>query len=244
MDAKTIRQELSKLASPENKKNYERYFKGVLKFIGLKGPQTKEVFKRLWPCIKQMSLEQQINLGIQLIKSKFSEEKSFGIRLLGKNAKLLEPSILSTIYDLFDTHVYDWATCDGISSKVIGEMLRKDNSVAKIIVKWKDSPKTWAKRSAAISFLKVARFGKHNKDIIKVCSTIVKDPARFVQLGNGWVLRELSLADLTLVVNFIKKNYNYFSREGLRYAIEKMKPGLKKELLNYKKKKKNLVNVS
>ena len=70
MNAKTIRQELSKIANPEVKKNYERYFKGVIKFIGLKGPENEKVFKKLWPEIKQMSLQQQINISLQLIKSK------------------------------------------------------------------------------------------------------------------------------------------------------------------------------
>jgi hypothetical protein len=46
-------------------------------------------------------------------------------------------------------------------------------------------------------------------------------------------LRELSLHDLKLVVDFIKKNYRHFSREGLRYAIEKMDNKLKKQLMDY-----------
>jgi len=62
----------------------------------------------------------------------------------------------------------------------------------------------------------------------------VRDSQRFVQLGVGWVLRELSLADHDLVVNFIKSNYAYFSREGLRYAIEKMSGAQRTKLLSHK----------
>ena len=36
------------------------------------------------------------------------------------------------------------------------------------------------------------------------------------------------------MVNFIKDNYHHFSREGLRYAIEKMESEMKKSLLGYK----------
>jgi hypothetical protein len=43
---------------------------------------------------------------------------------------------------------------------------------------------------------------------------------------------------LDLVVNFIKKYYESFSREGLRYAIEKMAPELRKTLLSYQIKSK------
>ncbi len=35
------------------------------------------------------------------------------------------------------------------------------------------------------------------------------------------------------MVAFIKQNYASFSREGLRYAIEKMKDPLRKQLMNY-----------
>jgi len=83
--------------------------------------------------------------------------------------------------------------------------------------------------------VKLARFGDHTQSIIEICETCVKSPERFVQLGNGWVLRELSRADLNLVVSFIKKNYSHFSREGLRYAIEKMDEKLRQKLLKYNK---------
>ena len=49
----------------------------------------------------------------------------------------------------------------------------------------------------------------------------------------SWVLRELSLADLSGVKMFIKNNYEYISREGLRYAIEKMNGQDKAKLLAY-----------
>jgi len=63
----------------------------------------------------------------------------------------------------------------------------------------------------------------------------IKNNERFVQLGAGWVLREMSLSDLDRVVAFIKDNYDKFSREGLRYAVEKMPQLLKKELMDYNK---------
>lgn len=48
------------------------------------------------------------------------------------------------------------------------------------------------------------------------------------------MMRELSLSDLEGVQEFIRKNYDHFSREGLRYAIEKMNEKDRKKLLSYK----------
>jgi len=75
---------------------------------------------------------------------------------------------------------------------------------------------------------------RYNDEIIKICSTCVKNPERFVQLGVGWVLRELSLANLELVNEFLTDNFEYFSREGLRYAIEKMTAKDKQKWMKYK----------
>ena len=59
----------------------------------------------------------------------------------------------------------------------------------------------------------------------------MKNDERFVQLGLGWVLRELYLADRDLVLSFLAAHYGELSREGLRYAIEKMPAELQMRLL-------------
>jgi 3-methyladenine DNA glycosylase AlkD len=71
--------------------------------------------------------------------------------------------------------------------------------------------------------------------LLEIATQVIRNEHRFPQLGAGWLLRELSVADENAVIEFIKENYNLFSREGLRYAIEKMDTGLRKELLSYGK---------
>jgi 3-methyladenine DNA glycosylase AlkD len=82
-----------------------------------------------------------------------------------------------------------------------------------------------------VTFVKVARFGQHNEEVIAVCGRVVRNPERFAQLGAGWALRELSLADRDRVVEFLRSHYACVSREGLRYAIEKMPASLQRRLL-------------
>lgn len=230
-----IHQEISKIAKKENKQNYERYFKNVIKFYGLKTPDLKEIFKKIWPDIKKYDLNNQISLAFELFQSDYSEDKSLAIKILDKNSKYLPLTIISDLERIIDKHVYDWATCDMLSGRVLRYLIVRDKNVVKQIINWKKAKNNWRNRAAAVSFVNLARHGDYNKEIIEICQTNIKNPERFVQLGTGWVLRELSLADLDLVVSFIKKNYRYFSREGLRYAIEKMNSKLKKELLEFKK---------
>ncbi len=71
-----------------------------------------------------------------------------------------------------------------------------------------------------------------------MCKECLKYEERFNQLGVGWLLREMSVADQEGVVSLIEENKKLFIREGLRYAVEKMPKELKEELLAIDKPKK------
>jgi len=176
-----------------------------------------------------------MELSTALLSSNYLEEKEFGIKILQKNHKILKLDDIKTISTYFKkNYVHNWATCDSLSGKVIHELIKANNvDVISEIHTWKNSDNLWQQRASCVSFVKTARFGTNKDKIMDICSTCVKSPERFVQLGNGWLLRELSLYDLELVVNFIKENYQNFSREGLRYAIEKMNNSLRNSLLSY-----------
>jgi 3-methyladenine DNA glycosylase AlkD len=73
-------------------------------------------------------------------------------------------------------------------------MIKQDVRVAQYLQAWKDSTNVWKQRAACVSFVKLARHGKFNDDILGICAQTVRNPYRFVQLGTGWVLRELWLA--------------------------------------------------
>lgn len=230
-----LHQEFEKQASLENKKQSEAYFKGVISFYGLKGPQLKDIWKIWWPEVKQEASDLQIELAFELMQSDFAEDKNMATLILNKNHKNLAVEKMRDLEQMIDREVYDWATCDCLCGKVLRHLIERDRAFAKRIVIWKKASGIWRKRAAAVSFVNLARHGDFNSEIIEICTEIIRDPERFVQLGAGWVLRELSLADLVLVVDFIKKNYDYFSREGLRYALEKMDEGVRRELLDLKK---------
>lgn len=233
---KRIRKKLADGGNKENSEQSAKYFKHVLKFHGVKTPRLKDIFKDIYDAhIKSLDLNDQLELACDLIASKYGEEKRFGVEILLKNVKRLDKGHVKRIEKLFENDVYDWGTCDGLAGMLFGRMIKRDPTVSEVIHPWKDSSNMWKQRASCVSFVPVARFGEFNDLIVDIVSACVKNDERFVQLGAGWVLRELSLADLDLVVEFIKKNYKRFSREGLRYAIEKMNPERKKELMGYGK---------
>jgi 3-methyladenine DNA glycosylase AlkD len=225
-----IQLKLQKIADEKTRISAENYLKGSV-MRGIKSPKILEVYKKFKIKIQKLNKNEIISLSINLLKSKYFEDKRFGIQILSDNIKILDKKFIESLFDYFDVYIKEWATCDVLSSKVISKLILKDNSIINIMIVWSNSNKFWAKRASIISFVNLVKKGNYDNVIIEICQNLIINDFRFIQLGVGWCLRNLSIKNLDLVINFIKKNYEYFSREGLRYTVEKMKPDLRKKIL-------------
>ena len=160
-----------------------------------------------------------------------------GVYLLGVPANLKkiqdEPQVIETLGGFVERYVNDWATCDTLSSQVVRKLISAKPEYAPMVQSWSRSSYDWKQRASCISFVVLAKHGEYNEVILDIAVHVIQNQERFPQLGVGWVLRELSLADGDAVVGFIKEHYGQFTREGLRYAIEKMDKTLQKQLLKY-----------
>lgn len=230
-----IRKILVRASDSQTAAGYERYFKEVIRFHGLKTPALRAVAADLHnSALKHLPFEKRWELAGELFASEFAEEKSIAIDILRRDLKKLQISHLKSLATIIDRHVYDWGTSDSLSGKVIGRMIRADHSLAESLRSWKNSSCLWRQRSACVSFVNMARHGQFDDLILDICKSCIRNPERFVQLGAGWVLREMTLSDRDRTIAFIKKHYRHFSREGLRYAIEKLPDDQRQELLQYR----------
>lgn len=241
--ADTMKEMFMKNGSQSEAKQHEKIMKGAVKSRGLRVPLIKETFNEFYK--SHLSGEPstvQLCVGYRLLSSKYFDEKYACTMVLEKNIKALGINFfLNGDFEVFlRRYIYEWSTCDTFSSRIVNTLLKKDINIVDVLVKWKNLPDAsiWMLRCCCVSLVKVARFGKLNEKIIDICSTCVKNSERFVQLGAGWVLRELSRANTKLVVRFLRENIAFVSREGLRYAVEKMPPELRSELVEYKIKSK------
>lgn len=226
------RRRLKAQATPAVEAGYERYFKGALTFHGVRGPAVKALSKELLPALDGASADDILCEAFALVAAPFAEEKQIGIAILYKHRKKLPRGFVARLEPVFDESVADWATCDGICGRVLRYQLKGDAAALKRIVGWSRSINPWRQRAAAVSFVNEARHGAYNEEILVVCENAVSNPDRFVQLGVGWVLRELYLANADIVLAFLGRHHRELSREGLRYAIEKMPKSLQQRLLD------------
>jgi 3-methyladenine DNA glycosylase AlkD len=227
----TLKRLLAERADPKVKASYEWYFKGTLPFVGVKMPGIRSVFRDAQPLLRDMPVDRVIADAFTLLRARHGEEKQLGVMTLHRVRKQLPADFVRRLEPVFDTSVKEWGSCDAVSGRILRHLVVSRPSDRKRIVAWSRSRNTWRQRAAAVAFVNEARHGHHTRDIMTVCERIVRTPERFTQLGMGWVLRELWLAEPELVVGFLRRHYPQISREGLRYAIEKMPAALQGQLL-------------
>lgn len=229
-----IENELYRISSKEDKIILEKYFKNQIQFIWVKWPWIKNVFKDNKKNIVLLSNTEQNQLWFEFLQSKLFEMKQIWVCLFENKYKTLDEEFLYKIEKILKTDIKDWWNCDTLSSRVMWNMIRNKWEYANIIVKWSKKENTRLQRSSCVSFVKNAKLWTFNKEIIQICNNVIKNPERFAQLWAWWLLRELSLVEKKQVIKFIKDNYSLFSREWLRYAIEKMDNEEKRILLDFK----------
>ncbi len=114
---------------------------------------------------------------------------------------------------------------------------RHGEKAAREIVKWRSAKNPWLKRMSIVAFVGHARKGDKSfegalKLILDTASVVVKSDHRFHQTGVGWVIREVYKGSPQMAAKFIDRHLKYFSREGLRYAIEKMPEKTRRKYLS------------
>lgn len=247
--ASSIVSALKAAANPTKAQGTAKYFKHVCEFHGVstKGVQeiTKAHLDQVRDLVASEGRQPLYDLVKELIPSKHHEEKQIiswmmNLVLEKKPFKLAKGDLDFLGTEVFDKrHAYDWATVDTLCGRVLHYVLLNDGNssdspASQELKMWAQTKNNdWKQRASCVAFVKLAKHGKHDDVIIEIASHCVQNPERFVQLGCGWMLREMFLSDPERVVEFITSNYGFFSREGLRYAIEKMDDKLRSDLLAY-----------
>jgi 3-methyladenine DNA glycosylase AlkD len=223
---------LSSRADPVVRRNYEWYFQGAVRFIGLKTPEIRKVTREVEPLLRSRPVADLVAECFRLLRSPYAEEKHVAIALLGRNVHRLPPGFLAVFEPVFDATVHDWGACDHIASRILRQRLVATRRDRARIVGWRLASHPWRQRAAAVAFVQEARHGRYTREILTVCRALAQNHDRFVQLGMGWLLRELSLADRTRTLRFLARHYPRINREALRYAVEKLPAGVRRKVLN------------
>jgi len=226
-----VRRRLQSVASRQVKQGAEAYFKHQVRFLGVKTPGLRAVARDLWPAFGAQPIGRQTDQALGLLHSPYMEERQVGVELLYRARHRIPDRTVIRLEPVFDKVVSEWGTCDGIAGRFLRPLVHRSPWVRARMLTWSRSANSWRQRAAAVAFVTEARHGTHNATILRICGNLIRNPDRFTQLGMGWVLREVSLADRDAVTRFLTAHLFLLRREALRYAIEKMPKGEARRLL-------------
>jgi len=225
---------LEAAATARSRTFWERYLKGAAAFRGVPMAGIRRAVHRWWAADggAQLPVGAQKALALRLFAGRYCEDKLAGTLLL---QELLLPELrmadLEDLGALFDEgHIADWNTCDWFCVKVLGSLVARDlpdRRCAGAIAAWRGSKVLWRRRASNVAFVNLARRGEANfpgftRLMLETCAVTVRSPERFAQTGAGWLLRELASAERGAVLSFTRAHLASMSREGVRYAVERM----------------------
>lgn len=226
-----LRAALEARATPAQKASAEAYFKGALPFLGVKGPEIGEVFDGAKARLAAMSPSARFSLATELLDQDPAELRHLGILTLGREVKRLPADWLATVRPLVERRATNWGTADAFAGRVMRFRLPVEADRAALVA-WRHAESPWLRRIACVAFVNEARKGLYADEIREVVPAALALDHRFAQLGAGWLLRERWRAAPAEVEAFLRTHGSAMRREAVRYAVEKMPPGLRAQMMD------------
>lgn len=230
--AKTIETALKAHADPERARQMARYFrtgKGEYgegdRFLGIPVPAQRAIARR-------HAREAGRDDVIDLLASEWHEARLTGIFLLvhlfdaarrkGGGQEWLDLYLSQT------QGMNNWDLVDSGAYKVLGTwLLDCDRSVLHRLAA---SENLWENRIAMIATLAFIRRGEVD-DTLRLAERFLTHPHDLMHKAAGWMLREAWVRNPTKVETFLWRHHDKMPRTMLRYAIEKMPEGRRREFL-------------
>lgn len=154
--------------------------------------------------IRDLDLQDKLDLATTLIRSGYGEQKSVALHVLQQVSSYFTPNR----FDLLDELVrglHGWSKIDSITGTVLKDVLeRHPKELIKLVERWNSDVDLWMRRASVVLFTrKVARSGKYNDVALRHCDNLKHDPQDMVRKGVGWALKDLMRCDKKRVLAYV-----------------------------------------
>ncbi|HZY24982.1 MAG TPA: DNA alkylation repair protein [Bacteroidales bacterium] len=227
----SIREELIQSANEKAKLSAERYFKGGIKLYGVITPEVSRISKSYFKNIEDKSKSNIFPLCEELWKSGFVEESIVACQWAYNIHREYIPVDFKVFDNWVKNYLNNWASCDTLCNHAVGTFVEMFPEYLTSLKEWAKSENRWVKRASAVSLIIPARNGMFLQDIFEIADILHLDKDDMVQKGYGWMLKAASQANQDEVFYYVMKRKATMPRTSLRYAIEKMSPELKAQVM-------------
>lgn len=228
-----LRKEFKKYDKPENKMNYQRWFKEKLKNpVGFRGPVIKKVAKEVFKHAKNIPKEDLLDSCEVLYESDRFGESGVASLWTAKISKQFIKSDFKRFESWLKKYVDNWGRCDTFCGGFFGELILQNPDLVAKTLKWAKSKNRWLRRASAVILIPSLKKGKQLDKAFEVADILLMDDDDMVQKGYGWMLKVAADKYQDKVYKYVLKHKAEMPRTALRYAIEKMPDKLRKKAMN------------
>lgn len=216
-----VREQLQAAANSEKAPQMQAYLKTEQAFYGVQAPIRKRLFSEAKKqfVIKDFAEYQQIIL--ELWHGSHREEMYQALEVAGRYKKFCNDEAIYLFEALLQSSS-NWDLVDWIAIGIVGDLIRKNRDLEAFLIKWRNDPNFWMRRSALIGQLK----HKQETNIQLLGETIemlMHEKEFFIRKAIGWSLREYAKTDPAWVIKFVAKNKDSLSGLSQREALKHLK---------------------
>ena len=228
-------EQVSGCSTPQVERRYHKHDEYIC--YGLKTADFRKMMKEYRSRFLELSLPNRLELALELLKTRIGELGHAGIYIFSISSDQLQPKhfpVLDAAADEFTS----WTHVDVLSTKVTPTLLfNYPEQMLDFLNEWNHSPNRFKRRASVVTFIqKVAKSGRFLDDALRLCENLVWDKEDIVRKGVGWTLK----VNMDYAYNRVLKYVKDLRRRGVSstitlYAIEKLPPDIRKEVLKIKK---------
>lgn len=213
-------------------KNYVGGGQSKLKFLDIKIPEVRRVFKEGFSFSDQAP-EKQWKIWDYVWKKSDTFEVMLLASYWAASRPFEETFAHHKVMLAWLARVDNWAHSDELSSHYVKFLEHAPEKLLPVFRKWNRSAKPWFKRQSMVGLLYYARSRKRTLPanlILDFVERHMNDEHYYVQKGVGWTLRECGNVYPRPTLKYLRKNAGRIPAAAWTAATEKLSPSTKKSL--------------
>lgn len=207
------------------------FFKEGIELYGVRVGTVRRIGRKYFRKIEPRDKKTVFDLGEELLKLEKQETRIIAFQWASGMSRDFELGDFVVFERWLKKYVSNWASCDGLCTGPLGELLVQYPQLIKKTVLWRKSKNRWVRRAAAVSLIKPVKKKQNLADVFKAADALLLDEDDMVQKGYGWMLKEASNVYRKEIFDFVMKRKDKMPRTALRYAIEKMPQSWRKRAM-------------
>jgi len=227
-----ILREIAKNDRPENRINYQQFFKEKLKEpVGLKAPVLRKISSHCFKEVRTLPAADILDLCDALLASGKRYMRFFAFEWALKVKSQYTKPDFKRFESWLKKYVEGWGSCDHLCCGPLGHIVAMYPELVRKTKPWIKSPSQWLRRAAAVSLIVPVRRNMLLDEVFDTADRLLTDGEDLVQKGYGWMLKEASNVYQKEVFAYVMRHKDRMPRTALRYAIEKMPPAMRKKAM-------------